>query len=60
MVEVLLSDGERRKGLVMQRDIYRNNALHLAAYGRDKDLVKMLVEAGVDPNANNNVVCETL
>eukprot|EP00826_Nyctotherus_ovalis_P019031 TRINITY_DN157_c0_g1_i17.p1 TRINITY_DN157_c0_g1~~TRINITY_DN157_c0_g1_i17.p1 ORF type:complete len:137 (-),score=40.85 TRINITY_DN157_c0_g1_i17:542-952(-) len=59
LVEMLLSDKERRKGLVMQRDIYKNNALHLAAYGRDKELARMLIEAGVDADAANNVVLRT-
>jgi len=56
LVELLLSDEERRKGLIIHRDTYGNNALHLAAYVKDKKLAKILITSGVDINATNNVI----
>lgn len=55
LIELLLSEEERKKGMVMHRDIYGNNALHIAAYGKNKELVKLLIDSGVDTNATNKV-----
>ena len=34
-----------------QRDAYGRTPLHVAAYGRHRDAMRMLVKAGADPNA---------
>ena len=55
LVKMILDYQTTKTDVLNQKDIYGNTALHLAMYGNNKELIKILIDAGANIDAKNQV-----
>ena len=53
--EILFNNDDRKKTLLLQKDKYGNNGLHLAIYDKSEEDIKLLIDSGIDINTKNDV-----